>query len=492
MAFLLGTWLQAMKRKAPNSARSGRGAKLACPNRSVLRLDGLEDRTVPSAPAVGPRSAYVQTNLVSDIPGLALLTDPDLKNPWGTSFTADGSFSIANQKTNVSTLYAVTEAGVRAESPTVTIPTTAGGPQGPTGQASNDTPSFLVNGTPASFIYANVNGTISAWNSSSGTTAQVEATTAGAGYTGLVMQSTAAGDFLYAANPKQGRIDVFDGSFNRVTLPAGAFVDPQLPAGLVPWNVEDVNGELYVAYAVAGPPVAKTVAPEGSGAIAVFDTSGNFIKQLTAGGKLASPWGITLAPYGFGQFSGDLLVGNFSYVATEINAFDPVSGAYLGTLTDSDGNTLLKGDNGLWDLTFGDRGNGGLPVTLYFTTGLNDETDGLFGAITPAPRPGIAGGIASGAGQDGGRESAFSNSVGAAIAGNPSIGSAAGEEGSGIRGYKSTAPLVATTGSKTASARHSTQGRHILSTTAGRSRHHVIDRLFATLPSGDDDAGWIT
>jgi uncharacterized protein (TIGR03118 family) len=295
MAFLLGTWLQAMKRKAPNSARSGRGAKLACPNRSVLRLDGLEDRTVPSAPAVGPRSAYVQTNLVSDIPGLALLTDPDLKNPWGTSFTADGSFSIANQKTNVSTLYAVTEAGVRAESPTVTIPTTAGGPQGPTGQASNDTPSFLVNGTPASFIYANVNGTISAWNSSSGTTAQVEATTAGAGYTGLVMQSTAAGDFLYAANPKQGRIDVFDGSFNRVTLPAGAFVDPQLPAGLVPWNVEDVNGELYVAYAVAGPPVAKTVAPEGSGAIAVFDTSGNFIKQLTAGGKLASPWGITLA-----------------------------------------------------------------------------------------------------------------------------------------------------------------------------------------------------
>jgi uncharacterized protein (TIGR03118 family) len=480
-----------MKRKAANGARSGRGAKLACPHRSVLRLDGLEDRTVPSAPAVGPRSAYVQTNLVSDIPGLALLTDPDLKNPWGTSFGADGSFSITNQKTNVSTLYAVTEAGVRAESPTVAIPTTAAGPQGPTGQTSNDTSSFPVNGTPASFIYANVNGTISAWNSGAGTAAQVEATTAGGGYTGLVMQSTAAGDFLYAANPKQGRIDVFDGSFTRVTLPAGAFVDPHLPVGLVPWNVEDVDGELYVAYAVAGPPVAKTVAPEGSGAVAVFDTSGNFIKQLTAGGKLASPWGITLAPHGFGQFSGDLLVGNFSYVATEINAFDPVSGAYLGTLTDGDGNTLLKGDNGLWDLTFGNRGNGGLPNTLYFTTGLNDETDGLFGAITPAPRPGIAPGIAGGAGADGGGGFAVSDLGDAAMAGNPDVGSGVGDGGSRIRSHQAATPPGATTGSKPASARHAARRLHILPTTAGNSHRHVIHQLFATLPGGDDDVAWI-
>jgi uncharacterized protein (TIGR03118 family) len=447
-----------------------------------LRLEVLEDRTVPSAPSLGPQGAYAQTNLVSDIPGLALLTDPSLKNPWGTSFSADGSFAIAAQKANVSTQYAVTQAGVHEESPTISIPTTTTGPQGPTGVASNDTSSFLVNGTPASLIYANVNGTITAWNSSLGTTAKLAAAIPGAVYTGLVMQSTAAGDFLYAANPKQGRIDVFDSSFQKLTLPATAFVDPDLPAGMVPFNVEDINGNLYVAYGVAGPPVAKTVAPEGSGAIAVFDTNGNFITQLISGGKLASPWGITLAPHGFGQYSGDLLVGNFSYVATEINAFDPVSGAYLGTLTDSSGNTLLKGDNGLWDLTFGDRGKGGLPITLCFTTGLNAETDGLFGAISPAQRPGIAVGIEAGAGQAGGGGFAFGDLSGNVTAGNPGISSTA---------YQPATPSTAMAWSSPATAPPATPTLHSVPTLAGSPDQDALDQLFATLPSGDDDAAWI-
>src|SRR5262249_22578915 len=152
----------------------------------------------------------------------------------------------------------------------------------------------------------------SAWNSSAGTTAQIVAAPAGAGYQGLDMESTPAGDFLYAANAKQGRIDVFNGSFALTSLGPNPFKDPQLPAGLVPFNVEDINGDLYVAYAPAGAAAARSSAPEGAGAVAVFDTSGNFIKQLTAGGKLAAPWGITLAPSSFGQFGGDLLVGNFS------------------------------------------------------------------------------------------------------------------------------------------------------------------------------------
>jgi hypothetical protein len=122
--------------------------------------------------------------------------------------------------------------------------------------------------------------------------------------------------------------------------------------------------------------------------VAAFDTSGNFIQQVTSGGKLASPWGITLAPSTFGEFAGDLLVGNFSYVAGEINAYDPVSGAYQGTLADENGNTLLAGSQGLWYLTFGNGGNGGLADTLYFTAGLNAETDGLFGAIIPTPEDG--------------------------------------------------------------------------------------------------------
>jgi hypothetical protein len=237
-------------------------------------------------------------------------------------------------------------------------------------------------------IFANLNGTISAWNSSMGTTAKVVKTLPpGNLYTGLDIGGNASGDLLYAANTSQGKIDVFNSSFALTSLGLNAFKDPLLPAGLVPFNVEHINDQLYVAYTPAGKP-ASVAAPEGAGAVAVFDTSGNFIKQLISGGKLAAPWGITLAPSTFGEFGGDLLVGNFSYAASEINAFDPVSGAYRGTLADENGNTLLKAANGLWDLTFGTGGNGGLPGTLYFTTGLNDEANGLFGAIIPTPEGG--------------------------------------------------------------------------------------------------------
>jgi hypothetical protein len=143
---------------------------------------------------------------------------------------------------------------------------------------------------------------------------------------------------------------------------------------------------------------AAIAAQEGQGVVAVFDTSGNFIKQLISGGKLASPWGITLAPSSFGRFGGDLLVGNFSFAAPEINAFDPISGAYLGTLTDNSGNKLLGNAQGIWDLTFGTGGKGGDPNTLYFTTGLNNENDGLFGAIAPLPGLAEGGAVANVAG----------------------------------------------------------------------------------------------
>src|SRR5262249_12597592 len=153
---------------------------------------------------------------------------------------------------------------------TITFTPTAG-PHGPTGQVFNDTASFLVNGTPATTIFANLNGTISAWNSSTGTMAQVVVPATGAVYSGLAMGSNASGDFLFAANPKQGRIDVFDSSFHPVTLGTGGFgkfVDPNLPAGLVPFNIDNINGVLYVNFAAAGPPSARTSAPEGVGAVA--------------------------------------------------------------------------------------------------------------------------------------------------------------------------------------------------------------------------------
>src|SRR6516165_7343413 len=379
MSLLLHTWLQALSRKSARGARTRRGATPNRPHRVVLRLEALEGRVVPS------QNGYIQTNLVSDVPGLAQITDPNLKNPWGISESASSPFSISDQNAQVSTQYAVTAAGVSQVPGTIAFATTPG-PHGPTGQVFNDTSSFLVNATPATTIFASLNGTISAWNSSTGTTAQVVVPATGAVYTGLDMGSNALGDVLFAANPKQGRIDVFDSSFHPVTLGTGGFgnfLDPNLPAGLVPFNIDNINGVLYVNFAAAGPPSARNSAPEGVGAVAAFDTSGNFIQQVTSGGKLASPWGITLAPSTFGEFGGDLLVGNFSYQAGEINAFDPVSGAYQGTLADENGNTLLAGSQGLWYLTFGNGADGGLADTLYFTAGLNAETDGLFGAIIP-------------------------------------------------------------------------------------------------------------
>jgi uncharacterized protein (TIGR03118 family) len=185
---------------------------------------------------------------------------------------------------------------------------------------------------------------------------------------------------LYAANNATGKIDVFNGSFAPASVGASAFANPAgLPAGLVPFNVQNIGGKIYVTYAPAGHP-AQTAAPEGQGAVAAFDTSGNFIPgSLITGGKLASPWGITMAPASFGQFAGALLVGNFSYAFSEINAYDPTTGAYLGTLKDANGNTILN--PGLWALDFGNGGNGGDPNTLYFTAGINGEKDGLIGAI---------------------------------------------------------------------------------------------------------------
>jgi len=330
---------------------------------------------------------YSQTNLVSDIPGLGQITDPALRNPWGISHTAASPFWVSDQATGVSTLYNVTAAGASKAALQVTIPTTASGPQGPTGQVNNTTTVFPVNGTAASFIFANLNGTVSAWNNTAGTTAVIEATTAGAIYTGLALGGTAAAPLLYAANDSQNRIDVFSGSFSPVDLGAAAFVDAAV-GSLVPFNIQNIGGNLYVTYAPAGRP-AQISAPEGVGAVAVFDMSGHLLQTLITDSRLASPWGLALAPAGFGDFGGDLLVGNFSFAASEINAFNPVTGAYVGTIPISAGANNTPG--GLWGLSFGTGGNNGNPNTLYFASGINGEADGLFGAIAFVPEPATIG-----------------------------------------------------------------------------------------------------
>jgi uncharacterized protein (TIGR03118 family) len=332
---------------------------------------------VPRAEA-GP---YVQTNLVSDIPGLAALTDPALINPWGVSESPTSPFWVSDQGTNVSTLYTVNGSGVSKSGLVVSVPTTTTGPQGPTGQVNNTSGSFVVAGKAANFIFANLNGTISAWNSNLGTAAQIQVATPGAVYTGLAIDPT--GGRLYAANGAQNRIDVFNGSFASVALLPNAFVDPNLPAGFVPFNVEMIGSKVYVTYA---PPTrdAQTSATAGMGVVSVFDTNGKFLQQLVAGGPLASPWGLALAPSGFGPFGGDLLVGNFSFANSEINAFDPMTGALLGTIPIDVG---ANAPGGLWDLAFGNGGSGGDPNKLYFTDGIDGEADGLFGSLAPVPEP---------------------------------------------------------------------------------------------------------
>jgi uncharacterized protein (TIGR03118 family) len=335
---------------------------------------------------------YTQTDLVSDLAGLATITDPSLVNPWGISHTSTSPFWTSNQSTNTATLYAVTgsttvtKTNINPPAGFVAIPTTATGPQGPTGQVANtNTASFqLTPGNPSTsshFIFADLNGTVSAWVT--GAASNIEITTLGASYTGLAIN--AAGTRLYAANDAgAGSVNIFDSSFAPVSL-AGAFTDPNLPAGFVPFNAQDIGGKVYVTYAPSGLAAQRGATP-GMGVVDVYDENGVLLQRLITGSQLASPWGVALAPAGFGPFGGDLLVGNFSFVDSGINAFDPLSGAFLGSIPINVGSGNTPG--GLWALNFGTGGNNGSPTTLYFAEGIDGETHGLFAAISPVPEPG--------------------------------------------------------------------------------------------------------
>ena len=360
-------------------------------NKSARRL------LVTTAIAVGTLHAgtwradadFIQTNLVSDIQGLAALTDSELHNPWGISHTATSPIWVSNQGTNTSTLYQVTPTLMKV-SPMGTdgnigIPTSGSGPaQGPTGQVANtDTSSFLVNGTSARFIFANLNGTISAFTGLQN--AVIAVPSSGALYTGLAISTTLAQPRLYAANGAgSGSIDVFDKSFAKLNLGSGAFTLPQ-PNGLVPFNVQNINGNVYVSYAPSGRPAQISATP-GMGAVAIFNENGQFLRMATADSNhLAAPWGVAVAPAGFGPFGGDLLVGNFSFslMANDIDVFDS-SGNFVGTISINVGIGNTKG--GLWALGFGNMGSNGSPNTLFFADGINGEMDGLFGELNvPGP-----------------------------------------------------------------------------------------------------------
>ena len=328
--------------------------------------------------APGLRAGFIQTNLTSDISGMAANTDPNLKNPWGMSFGPTTPFWISNQVTDTSTLYTGAGAAVAL---IVTVPPTTGVPTGPTGQVFNSTSVFIEgDGTKASFIFDTLAGTIDAWNGGNGTIAQIMQTAAGASYTGLALDP--ASERLYAADFATGNIDTYDSTFSPTTT-SGGFVDMNAIAGYSPYNISLVNGLLFVEYVQVNPTTHRPQAGLGLGYVDEFDANGNLVKRLATGGQLDAPWGVTMAPAGFGGFGGDILVGNFGN--GEINAFNATSGAFAGTITDDDGNPIVN--NGLWSLAFRTGGPGVDTNALYFTAGINREADGLFGSLT-TPEPG--------------------------------------------------------------------------------------------------------
>ena len=333
---------------------------------------------------------YKQTNLVSDLSGMAQFQDVHLVNPWGVSLSGTSPFWVSDAGASVSTLYSVDPAtGV------VTQPALMVNVPSPSGQVHNAvTTDFLVSGTAANFIFASLNGNIYAWNGG-GTAALAAVGPIPAEYTGIALGAIAGVQHLYVANPMGNRIDVYDNTFAIANGSfSGKWMDPALPAGLVPFNIANLNGNLFVSYA----PMNATQV--GLGVIDVFDTSGTFLRRFAAGDPanvpLYNPWGMVVAPANFGKFSNAILVGDFNLGNGAagppaggpgyILAFDP-SGSFLGMLQGPDGSPLNI--DGLWQLIFGNGKSGGDASTLYFAAGIQNQRHGLFGSVSACGGPGI-------------------------------------------------------------------------------------------------------
>jgi uncharacterized protein (TIGR03118 family) len=352
-------------------------AALAVGSASALLLTPVAQ--ADQVPAIGH---YTQRNLVSDVPGAAELRDSHLVNAWGLAFGPTTPAWVADNGTGVSTLYS---GGVDG-GPVSALPLVVRIPGGaPTGAVFNDSSGFPVsNGMasgPAVFLFSSEAGRITGWNPNVpppplSTHAQTAATVPGAIFKGLTMADTATGPRLYATDFHHGKVDVWNASFARVRRP-GAFEDPALPAGYAPFGIQAINGDIFVTYAKQDADAEDDVAGPRHGFVDIYDTSGNLLRRFAAHGPLNSPWGLALAPQGFGRASGALLVGNFGN--GRINAYDPVSGRFLGGLGDSSGGRVKI--DGLWALRFG-NGVIGSPQSLLFTAGPDDESHGLFGELT--------------------------------------------------------------------------------------------------------------
>jgi uncharacterized protein (TIGR03118 family) len=362
---------------------------------SSLGLTGLAASASASSPIAS--RAYQQTNLVSDIPGLALHTDPNLRNSWGTSTGPGLPIWVSDNATGAATLYdgqGNPQPGPGNRQLVVSIPAPPSAGPGavgaPDGTVFNPTPDgFVVSknsaSAPARFLFATEDGTIAGWNPAVDPTHAViavdrstvtdQAGDHGAVYKGLALVSTPAGKFLYATNFRFGTVEVFDTNFHLVN----SFTDPTVPAGFAPFGIHNIGGNLYVTFAKQNAAKFDDDAGPGRGFVDVFAPDGTLLQRLASRHRLDSPWGVTLAPSTFGAFGGDILVGNFG--DGRINAFNPATGQFLGQLRTHGGPITISG---LWGLRFPAGSLNVTPNALYFTAGLNHEADGLLGDIVPA------------------------------------------------------------------------------------------------------------
>jgi uncharacterized protein (TIGR03118 family) len=351
-------------------------------------------------------TGYLVHNLVADDKSTATADfyDPQLINPWGNVASATSPMWVCDL--GISTVYTVNVTNATPMgTPNATIHPTvpgAGGTKGScTGIVSNlvpatTPPTFPVTApgkspVAAGFIFATEDGVLSAWANGADSTqalTQVD-NSSSAVYKGLALAVTPTVR-LYAANFKSGGIDVFDGQFKPVTMPAGSFVDSRVPAGFAPFNIWNIGGKLYVAYAKQDANKKFDVAGAGNGYVSVFDSTGKLLGSLVAGGagsRLNSPWGLAVAPATFGKFANNLLVGNFGDGL--INAYDQTTGAFQGTLQDANGTNIAL--PGLWSLDFGNGANGGDRDTLYFTAGPGGQRHGILGSIQANPNVAASG-----------------------------------------------------------------------------------------------------
>jgi uncharacterized protein (TIGR03118 family) len=353
--------------------------RIASARRSYARrlaAESLEKRFVLA-------TAYIATDLVSDQPGVAPITDPNLHNAWGVA-VGPLTFWVSSEGGGVSEVYSGDVNG----SPLVKNPLEVTIPGGaPTGQVFNSTSDFLVGSgsaaRPALFIFASNSGSISGWNPnvpSAGSTAAQLGFQApdGAVYTGIALASNGGANFLYATDFFNGKVDVLNSSFQKTTPPPGSFTDPNLPTDYAPFNVAFISGQLYVSYAPREAGTDEEIAGHGNGLVDVYNTDGTFAKRLISNGNLNDPWGMVVAPSNFGDFSNDLLVGNVG--SGRILAYNPTTGAFQGTLSTSPGHPIVVEE--LWGLAFGNGTTAGDTNTLYYAGGPGDEVHGLFGKIT--------------------------------------------------------------------------------------------------------------